>query len=77
MKAEVKEGSQPIFGVKIDKDVYIPMRDDARLAADIYRPNAVGRYPALLSMSPYDKDMQNISLESKNIQETAGGIWYL
>ncbi len=70
MKAGVEKGSEEIFGVKIDKDVYISMRDGTRLAADIYRPDSMGRYPALLAMSPYDKELQNISLESKNIIET-------
>lgn len=69
MKEGKEKGSQPIFGVKIEKDVYIEMRDGTKLAADIYRPHAVGRFPALLSMSPYDKDKQNIPLEPKNIME--------
>jgi len=67
-----EKGSQPIFGVKVEKDVYIPMRDGTKLAADIYRPDAVGRYPALLSMSPYDKDKQNIPMEPIDLLESRG-----
>ncbi|MHA1604925.1 MAG: CocE/NonD family hydrolase [Candidatus Freyarchaeota archaeon] len=68
MKAGRVKGSRPIFGVRVDKDVYIEMRDGTRLAADIYRPDAVGRFPALLSMSPYDKHKQNLPLEPRNLE---------
>ena len=33
-----------------------PMRDGVRLAADIYRPDAPGRFPALVTRGPYGKD---------------------
>ena len=46
--------------IKLDKNVRIEMRDGILLAADIYRPNLEGLYPALLSMSPYIKEMQQL-----------------
>ncbi|MGQ9720061.1 MAG: CocE/NonD family hydrolase [Candidatus Jordarchaeum sp.] len=70
MKTGKEKGSQPIFGIKVDKDVYIEMRDGVRLCADIYHPDAVGKFPALLSMSPYDKDKQNINLKPKNLMQS-------
>jgi predicted acyl esterase len=36
------------------------MRDGVRLAADVYRPDADGRYPALLAYSPYGKTKQGL-----------------
>ena len=48
-------------GVKLDENVQVAMRDDVRIALDIYRPEAEGRYPALLSMSPYIKEIQQRS----------------
>jgi len=36
----------------------VPMRDGIKIAVDIYRPVIEGRYPALLSMSPYMKELQ-------------------
>jgi len=36
----------------------VPARDGVRLAIDIYRPDAPGRFPALLAMSPYGKSLQ-------------------
>jgi putative CocE/NonD family hydrolase len=49
------------FEVVVERDVRIPMRDGIRLAADLYRPArggkaADGRFPALLTRTPYDKN---------------------
>ena len=40
----------------LDKDVDVPMRDGARLKADVFRPKDGGRVPALLNFGPYQKD---------------------
>ncbi|MCC6473425.1 MAG: CocE/NonD family hydrolase [Burkholderiales bacterium] len=45
------------YAVKVDKDVQIPMRDGARLVANVYRPDAPGRFPALTACGPYGKDV--------------------
>jgi putative CocE/NonD family hydrolase len=41
--------------IVVETNVPIPMRDGARLYADIYRPSPSGRYPVLLQRTPYDK----------------------
>ncbi len=46
------------LGVKLDENVYVTMRDGVKIAVDVYHPEAEGRYPALLSMSPYIKEIQ-------------------
>ena len=56
--SEHKKGSQPEYKVKADYNVYAEMRDGVRLACDIYRPDKDGRFPALLAMSPYGKEVQ-------------------
>lgn len=38
------------------RDVMVEMRDGVRLACDVYRPVAPGRYPVLYAVSPYLKD---------------------
>src|SRR5262245_28389844 len=48
----------PPPGVALDESVRVPMRDGISLAVDVYRPQQTGRYPALLSLSPYSKDIQ-------------------
>jgi predicted acyl esterase len=44
----VVKGPKPIYQIEGEKDVYITMRDGVRLAVDIFRPDAEGRFPALL-----------------------------
>lgn len=40
----------------LEKNVDVPMRDGARLKADVFRPKAGGKVPALLNFGPYQKD---------------------
>lgn len=44
-------------GMRIDWDVQIPMDDGLLLRADVFRPIAEGRYPAILSYGPYAKGL--------------------
>lgn len=45
-----------LSGMRVLRDVMIPMRDGVRLAADIYLPEGEeGRLPALLERTPYDR----------------------
>jgi predicted acyl esterase len=44
--------------VLMDENVFITMRDGIKIAVDIHRPDAPGRFPALFSMSPYGKEKQ-------------------
>ena len=48
-KSEIRDG------MRIDWDIPIEMDDGIVLRADIYRPIAAGRYPAILSYGPYGK----------------------
>src|SRR5262245_35072030 len=48
--------NEPRFGVRVRRDVRIPMRDGIRLAATLYMPDAPGRSPDLLESLPYRKD---------------------
>jgi uncharacterized protein len=38
----------------IDQKVMIPMRDGVRLSTDIYRPKGSGKFPIILSRTPYN-----------------------
>jgi predicted acyl esterase len=42
----------------IDRDVPMTTRDGVTLRADVYRPDAPGRHPVLLSRLPYDKTLR-------------------
>jgi putative CocE/NonD family hydrolase len=45
----------------VERDVAVRMRDGTRLNADVYRPAAPGRYPAILLRTPYDKSFGRIA----------------
>jgi putative CocE/NonD family hydrolase len=52
------QGSRPQYRVLVEKDVPAKTRDGVVLRADIYRPDAPGRFPVLLSRLPYDKNLR-------------------
>jgi len=45
----------------VDSDVMVRMRDGVRLATDVYRPSAAGRYPVILERTPYGKTIPSRS----------------
>jgi uncharacterized protein len=44
------------YSVRLEKDLDVPVRDGARLKADVFRPDAAGKFPAILNLGPYQKD---------------------
>lgn len=42
--------------VIVERNIMVPMRDGVRLATDVYRPAAPGRYPVILTRIPYGTD---------------------
>ena len=55
---ELVRAPEPPAGARKLGDIYVAMRDGIKLAVDVYLPEKEGRYPALLSLSPYMKDIQ-------------------
>ncbi len=47
----------------------VPARDGVRLAADVYRPDAPGRFPALLALGVYGKDLQALPVRQPQQRE--------
>ena len=52
--------SEPAFGTRRTNDVEIEVRDGTVLMADLFRPDADGRFPALVSFSPYPRQIQDV-----------------
>src|SRR5438874_3705832 len=44
------------YAVIYERGVAVKMRDGVTLRADIFRPNAEGKFPVLLQRTPYNKD---------------------
>jgi len=62
------------YGVKLQADVMVPMRDGIRLATDIYLPAqggqvAGGRFPVILERTPYDKSAPSRSERTPTIAQ--------
>jgi predicted acyl esterase len=54
--------SDPRYAMSSENNVPVAMRDGVRLAADVYRPDDAGRFPALVAMSPYPRQMQGLGI---------------
>lgn len=52
----MNESTNHFYGLSW-KEVQIPMRDGGYLAANLYQPDANGRYPVLMTVGPYGKDV--------------------
>jgi predicted acyl esterase len=70
-KKEGMRGSQRLYKVKPEYNVYVKMRDGVRVCVDIYRPDNECKFPALLGMSAYGKRAQ-VRLWDKTIVGEAG-----
>jgi predicted acyl esterase len=46
----------PRNDIRVDNRVAIPMRDGVNLYADVYRPVGEGRFPILVSRTPYSTE---------------------
>lgn len=47
--------SKDEYGVIIERDIAVPMRDGTLLRADVWRPDSGDRFPVLIERTPYDK----------------------
>ena len=47
--------SEGLFGMRVERNVDVPMRDRVLLRANVFRPEGDGPFPALLLRTPYGK----------------------
>lgn len=52
--------SQPTHTMTSDLDVAVRLRDGINLMVDVHRPEEAGKYPVLVSASPYPRQIQNL-----------------
>src|SRR5215813_10634782 len=45
------------YEMLLEQNADVPVRDGAILHANVYRPNANGRFPVLMTFGPYGKDV--------------------
>ncbi len=53
------------FGIKVDKDVMVELKSGYAVCLDIYRPDNVGKFPVIVTCSPYSKDVQVMDISSQ------------
>lgn len=53
---EFPEAGPPTRDIRLDNRVAVPMRDGVVLYADVYRPVQEGRYPVIVSRTPYSTE---------------------
>ena len=51
------ERQDQYVGYVIADNIELVMSDGIKLSADVFRPEADGKYPVILTMTPYQKDM--------------------
>lgn len=65
-------------GMRIEKDVMVPMRDGVRIALKIYRPDSPGRFPVLFAASPYQYDTDDLPHSALFLWHEVGPVeWYV
>lgn len=52
--------SEPAFAMRRTNNVRIAMRDGTELLADLFQPDSDGSFPALVSYSPYPRQIQDV-----------------
>ena len=72
---EYRNLSAPVHGMRSDEDVAVAMRDGVSLLADVHRPDADGRFPALISASPYPRQIQDLGAPMGFIEAGASDFW--
>jgi uncharacterized protein len=79
-----ERGSPPRHDLVVEKDLEIPMRDGARLRADVFRPKSGSRFPAIINLGSYQKDKLWVpppDLEEKPNEymnwETVNPLWWV
>jgi predicted acyl esterase len=60
-----------------ERDVMVTMRDGVKLAVDIYRPDAPGKFPVIYTNARHNKDLQRPEIaEALNSQPAYSPLWY-
>ncbi len=67
--------SEPRYASRSDLNAAIAVRDGTTLLADIHRPDAQGRFPALLAASPYPRQMQDFGAPAGFIEAGVTDFW--
>lgn len=57
MASPASESTAVFYGLTIERDVQVPLRDGAHVVADVFRPDGGERHPVIMTLGPYSKDI--------------------
>ena len=66
--------SERKYGVISERDILIPMSDGINIDCDIFRPNAKGKFPAILGIHCYNKSWQSASSMPHGIDSSNASV---
>jgi uncharacterized protein len=72
---EYRNLSDPEHHIRHDVNVGVLMRDGISLMADVHRPDAEGRFPALIAASPYPRQIQDLGAPMGFIEAGITDFW--
>lgn len=67
--------SEPQYGIRHEVNIGVETRDGTTLLADVHRPDADGRFPALIAASPYPRQIQDLGAPAGFIEAGATDFW--
>ena len=56
-----------------ERDIMVPMRDGIHLAVNVFRPDTEGKFPALLALGAYGKELQECLIPPQSLYKSA--VW--
>jgi len=65
--ADTAGSEERAYDVVVEKNVEATMRDGVVLRADVYRPDAPGRFPAILRRTPYSKNVEGMNARLREL----------
>jgi predicted acyl esterase len=66
------------YGMLVEKDLMVTMRDGVRIALKIYRPDGPGKFPTLFAASPYQYDTDDLPHSALFLWHEVGPVeWYV
>ncbi|MEU8510357.1 CocE/NonD family hydrolase [Kitasatospora sp. NPDC048722] len=67
--------SPAVHGSTREDNVPVLVRDGTRLLVDVHRPDADGRFPALVAAAPYPRQLQDLGAPASIIEAGASDFW--
>ncbi|NQV57057.1 MAG: CocE/NonD family hydrolase [Rhodospirillales bacterium] len=78
MARKSRRKSTPKYDMIIEDDIFVTMRDGTQLAPRIYRPDAIGGFPALAAISPYQFVTDDLPHSTQFLWREVGPVeWYV